>query len=47
MLDADVIEGRRLAVAIDRMFDSPGVMYLHVHNAKPGCFAARVERAPA
>lgn len=47
MIDADVMEGRCLAAAIDRMFDSHRVMYLHVHNAKPGCFAARVERAPA
>jgi hypothetical protein len=47
MLDADVMQGCGLAVAIDRMFDSHRVKYLHVHNAKPGCFAARVDRARA
>jgi hypothetical protein len=47
MIDADAMQGCGLAVAIDRMFDSHRVKYLHVHNAKPGCFAARVERARA
>jgi Protein of unknown function (DUF1203) len=45
LLDADVIEGRSLALAIDRMLDPQQVAYLHIHNAKPGCFAARVDRA--
>jgi len=44
MIDADVLQGRELACAIDRMLESPRVQFLHVHNAKPGCFAARVER---
>ena len=30
--------------AIERMFDNPRVAYLHLHNAKPGCYAARVDR---
>jgi hypothetical protein len=47
MIDADVMRGSDLAVAIDRMFDSPRVKYLHAHNAKAGCFAARIERACA
>jgi hypothetical protein len=47
MIDADVMQGHELALAIDRMFESPRARYLHVHNAKPGCFAARVERARA
>jgi len=45
LLDADVIQGRKLGLAIDRMLDAQQVSYLHVHNAKPGCFAARVDRA--
>jgi hypothetical protein len=28
-----------------RMLGSSQVEYLHVHNARPGCFAARVDRA--
>jgi hypothetical protein len=45
MIDADVMQGVELAPAILRMFATPGVQYLHVHNAKAGCFAARIERA--
>jgi len=45
MIDADVMQGRELAPAILRMFETRSVQYLHIHNAKPGCFAARVERA--
>ena len=45
MVDADVISGRWLARAAKRMLRLPKVQYLHVHNAKPGCFAARIDRA--
>jgi hypothetical protein len=45
MIDADVMRGSELAPAISRMLDKTAVDYLHVHNAKPGCFAARVDRA--
>jgi hypothetical protein len=44
MIDADVMQGRELAPAIHRMFATRSVQYLHVHNAKAGCFAARIER---
>ncbi len=44
MTDADVIEGRDLEPLIARFFADPAVDYLHVHNAKRGCFAARVDR---
>lgn len=45
MLEADVIDGRRLERLIDQLFDNDAVDYLHVHSAKRGCYAARVERA--
>ena len=45
MIDADVVDGRRLAESIPAMLQDPGVAYLHLHNAKPGCFAAEVRRA--
>lgn len=44
MTDAEVIEGRDIEPLIARMFADPAVDYLHVHNAKRGCFAARVDR---
>jgi hypothetical protein len=45
LLDADVADGRDIEPLIRKMFESREVAYLHVHNAKPGCFAARVDRA--
>ena len=45
LLDADVIQGRELTPAIGRMLSRQQAAYLHLHNAKPGCFAARVDRA--
>jgi hypothetical protein len=45
MIDADVAQGHALVPAIERMFESHRAQYLHVHNAKAGCFAARIERA--
>jgi Protein of unknown function (DUF1203) len=45
LLDADVVEGRQLAGTIERLLAPSEVAYLHVHNARAGCFAARVDRA--
>ena len=45
MARADVVEGAALADAIEDFFASGEIAYLHVHNAKPGCYAARVDRA--
>jgi hypothetical protein len=44
MTDADVVEGSALEPLIERLLSDPAVAYLHVHNAKRGCFAARVDR---
>jgi hypothetical protein len=43
--EADVLDGSQLEAAIERMFANPRVAFLHLHNAKPGCYAARVDRA--
>jgi hypothetical protein len=45
MVGADVVDGRELEVAITRLFCDNRADYLHVHYAKPGCYAARIERA--
>jgi len=45
LLDADVAEGAALVPALEQLLAPPQVAYLHVHNARPGCFAARVDRA--
>jgi hypothetical protein len=44
--DADLVEGADLHAAIPRMLADTHVAYLHVHYAKPGCYAALVERLP-
>jgi hypothetical protein len=46
MLDAEVVEGKDLEAAIARLFSQPEVSYLHVHNARPGCYNCKVVRAP-
>jgi hypothetical protein len=43
--DADVVEGAVAAPVIARMLADPNVAYLHAHYAKPGCYAARIDRA--
>lgn len=44
MLDADVLEGVDLEAAIGRFFANPAIDYMHVHNARRGCYACRIER---
>lgn len=44
MIEADVVDGAALETTIEDMFGNAAVEYLHIHNAKPGCFAARVDR---
>ena len=45
LLDADVATGAQLAPTIERLLAPSEVAYLHLHNARPGCYAARVDRA--
>jgi hypothetical protein len=44
LVDADVVEGEAVDGAIRKMLESPRPAYLHLHFAKPGCYAARVDR---
>lgn len=45
MLDADVVEGTAIETVITRLFDDATVSYIHVHNARRGCYAGRIDRA--
>lgn len=45
MVDADIAAGTALAPMIEHMFTDARAAYLHIHNARPGCYVARVERA--
>jgi hypothetical protein len=45
MVGWELVEGRDLEAAIDRLFADSRAAYLHLHYAAPGCYAARVDRA--
>lgn len=44
MVGAEVVDGRELEGVIERLLADRGVAYLHVHFARPGCYACRVDR---
>ena len=41
---AEVVEGAELAAKLERIFQDSTPAYVHLHNAKHGCFFCRVER---
>lgn len=45
MTGCDVVEGVALEAAIATLFADAQAAYLHVHFARPGCYAARIDRA--
>ncbi len=45
MKDASVIEGNNLNEEIFKIFENDDIQYIHIHNAKPGCYNCLVERA--
>jgi hypothetical protein len=45
MVDADLTDGTNLKALVERLLASDATAYLHVHYAKRGCYAARVDRA--
>ena len=45
MLDADVVEGAQIEPVIEQLLANPDVSYIHVHNAKRGCYSGRIDRA--
>lgn len=44
LTDAAIAQPGEADCAIRAMLDNPAIAYIDVHNAAPGCFAARVER---
>ncbi len=44
MVMADVAEGSELSDIIQGFFNNMSIAYLHLHNAKQGCYVARVDR---
>jgi hypothetical protein len=47
MSSADVVDGVRVAGRLEALFADPNTSYVHLHNAKRGCFACRVVTASA
>ena len=45
MIDAEVVLGPMVGSVVSKAFDNAEIAYIHLHNAKPGCFAASVHRA--
>ena len=45
MVDADVVDGAAAEPLIQRYLARADVAYLHVHFARRGCYACRVDRA--
>ena len=45
MRGGELVEGRALAEHLGHVLADDTIAYVHVHYAKTGCFAARVERA--
>ena len=43
--EADLAPGTAAESLIERMLGHPHTAYIHAHYAKPGCYAARIERA--
>jgi len=44
MVDANVVDGRELEAGLAKVFEKDEVAYVHIHFAKPGCYACRVDR---
>lgn len=45
MIAASVCDGRAVGAELERVLADSAVAYVHLHNAKPGCFACRADRA--
>lgn len=44
MKEADLVDGKALSAKLDALFANPEIDYVHIHNAKQGCFAAKATR---
>lgn len=42
---AEIADGREIETGLEAMFAIDDVAYIHLHFARPGCYAALVERA--
>jgi hypothetical protein len=45
LVASDVVDGSALKQKISDFFSNATIAYLHLHNARPGCYSCRVDRA--
>lgn len=45
LVGAELTDYEQVRGGIERQLANPETAYLHVHNAVPGCYAARIDRA--
>jgi Protein of unknown function (DUF1203) len=45
MIDATLVEGKIVSETLQELFANKEIAYVHVHNAKPGCYNCVAERA--
>ena len=45
MVEADVVDGQEAESLIEKQLANPQVAYIHAHYARPGCYAARIDRS--
>ncbi len=44
MVEADVVNGPELGEKLEELFANAEIEFIHIHNAKQGCFAAKATR---
>jgi hypothetical protein len=44
MVSATVIDGKLASAELEKLFERSDVSYVHLHNAKPGCFSCVARR---
>lgn len=44
IVGAELVEGEKLATALDNLLANPAAAYVHIHYARFGCYAARADR---
>jgi hypothetical protein len=45
MRDAEVVDGAQMAASLEGLLADPAVAYVHLHNARPGCYSCAALRA--
>lgn len=44
IVEADLVDGRKVEGLIEQFLNNPRVAYIHAHYAKYGCYAGRIDR---